>query len=120
LGIRTKLIKVRPAAAKSARLLYRVTSMRMSRRITSAVLLLLVTTSLPVAAQDASRMDEVLKYYVGEKLFMGSVLVVKDDKPVLDKAYGFANLEWNIPNSPETKFRLGSLTKQFTAAAILL
>jgi len=94
--------------------------MRMSRRITSAVLLLLVTTSLPVAAQDASRMDEVLKYYVGEKLFMGSVLVVKDDKPVLDKAYGFANLEWNIPNSPETKFRLGSLTKQFTAAAILL
>jgi CubicO group peptidase (beta-lactamase class C family) len=36
------------------------------------------------------------------------------------EGYGFANLEWNIPNSPTTKFRLGSLTKQFTAASILL
>src|SRR6185369_10807749 len=31
-----------------------------------------------------------------------------------------ANLEWQIPNTPTTKFRLGSLTKQFTAAAVLL
>jgi CubicO group peptidase (beta-lactamase class C family) len=34
--------------------------------------------------------------------------------------YGSANLEWQIPNSPTTKFRLGSITKQFTAAAIML
>ena len=39
---------------------------------------------------------------------------------MLDKGYGFANLEWNIPDSPKTKFRLGSITKQFTAASILL
>jgi hypothetical protein len=37
----------------------------------------------------------------------------------LDKGYGSANLEWNIPNSPSTKFRLGSLIKQFTAACVL-
>src|SRR5205085_10364084 len=36
------------------------------------------------------------------------------------KGYGSANLEWDIPDSPQTKFRLGSLTKQCTAAAILL
>ena len=39
---------------------------------------------------------------------------------VLDKGYGSANLEWDIPNAPATKFRLGSITKQFTAASILL
>ncbi|HWS17963.1 MAG TPA: serine hydrolase domain-containing protein, partial [Candidatus Elarobacter sp.] len=51
---------------------------------------------------------------------MGSVLVAQDGKVLLDKGYGFANLEWDIPNTPTTKFRLGSVTKQFTAASILL
>ena len=36
------------------------------------------------------------------------------------KSESFANLEWEVPNSPTTKFRLGSVTKQFTAACILL
>ena len=39
---------------------------------------------------------------------------------LLSKGYGFANAERQIPNSPSTKFRLGSITKQFTAAAILI
>jgi CubicO group peptidase (beta-lactamase class C family) len=51
---------------------------------------------------------------------MGSVLVAQDGKILLDHGYGFANLEWQVPNSPATKFRLGSITKQFTAASILL
>jgi CubicO group peptidase (beta-lactamase class C family) len=51
---------------------------------------------------------------------MGSVLIARDDELVFSRGYGSANLEWNIPNSPSTKFRIGSLTKQFTAASILL
>jgi D-alanyl-D-alanine carboxypeptidase len=47
------------------------------------------------------------------------VLVAKDGVPVLRKAYGLANREWNVANTPDTKFRLGSLTKAFTATAIL-
>ena len=39
---------------------------------------------------------------------------------LLSKGYGFANLEWDVAHSPATKFRLGSVTKQFTAASILL
>jgi CubicO group peptidase (beta-lactamase class C family) len=35
-------------------------------------------------------------------------------------SYSMANLEWNVPNRPTTKFRIGSITKQFTAAATLL
>ncbi len=71
-------------------------------------------------AQDVSRMDEVVQYNVSNKRFMGSVLVARGDEILLNKGYGSANLEWNIPSSPSTRFRLGSITKQFTAAAILL
>jgi CubicO group peptidase (beta-lactamase class C family) len=71
-------------------------------------------------AQDVPRMEQVVQSYVSSKTFMGSVLVARGNEVLLDKGYGSANLEWNIPNSPTTKFRLGSLTKQFTAASILL
>ena len=66
------------------------------------------------------RMNELVKAYVDDKEFMGSVLIARNDDILLNKGYGFANLEWQIPNTPTTKYRLGSLTKQFTAAAILL
>lgn len=65
-------------------------------------------------------MDQVVQSYVANKTFMGTALVAKGDHVLFSKGYGFANLEWNIPNAPNTKFRLGSVTKQFTAASILL
>lgn len=49
-----------------------------------------------------------------------AVLIVKDGRPLLRKAYGLANVELRVPNRPEQVFRIGSVTKQFTAAAILL
>ena len=49
-----------------------------------------------------------------------AAIVVKDGKVLLRKGYGMANLELGVPNSPEMVFELGSVTKQFTAAAILL
>lgn len=52
--------------------------------------------------------------------FMGAVLIARDGNVLLDRAYGSANLEWGIANTPSTKFRIGSLTKQFTAASILI
>jgi len=71
-------------------------------------------------AQDAARMDQVVQSYVSSKTFMGTVLVARGSDVLFSKGYGMANLEWDIPNSPSTKFRLGSVTKQFTAASILL
>jgi CubicO group peptidase (beta-lactamase class C family) len=71
-------------------------------------------------AQDAARMEQVIQSYTTDRHFMGSVLVAKGAEVLLSKGYGSANLEWDVPNSPATKFRLGSITKQFTAASILL
>ena len=65
-------------------------------------------------------MEEVVQSYVRARTFAGAVLVARGSEPILSKGYGAANLEWDIPNTPATKFRLGSVTKQFTAASILL
>jgi CubicO group peptidase (beta-lactamase class C family) len=84
-----------------------------------AALLVLISPTLG-AAQDVARMEEVIRARVDDQSFMGTVLVARGDDVILRQGYGFANLEWRIPNVPSAKFRLGSLTKQFTAAAMLL
>ena len=65
-------------------------------------------------------MDQIVQSYVADHKFMGTALVARGDQVLFNRAYGSANLEWDIPNTPDTKFRLGSVTKQFTAASILL
>ncbi|QHT70955.1 beta-lactamase family protein [Rhodocytophaga rosea] len=49
----------------------------------------------------------------------GVLLVAKKGVPVYRKAFGLANVELKVPNQPEYKFRIGSITKQFTAVAVL-
>src|ERR1700683_1034361 len=71
-------------------------------------------------AQDTARMDQMVQSYVADHKFMGTALVARGSQVLFNKGYGSANLEWDIPNAPNTKFRLGSVTKQFTAAGILL
>ncbi len=51
--------------------------------------------------------------------FSGTVLVTRNDSILLKKAYGLADHEWNIKNTIDTKFSLASVSKQFTATAIL-
>ena len=67
----------------------------------------------------AQKMDALLEAYNRYHEFNGSVLVAEHGKVILRKGYGMADLEWSVPNSPETKFRLGSVTKQFTATLIV-
>ncbi len=50
--------------------------------------------------------------------FSGTIMVARDGKPIVSKGYGMANIELNVPNTPEKIFRLGSITKQFTGMAI--
>ncbi|PYU05564.1 MAG: serine hydrolase, partial [Acidobacteria bacterium] len=51
--------------------------------------------------------------------FTGTVLVSDHDKVIFKKGYGLANREWSIPNTPDVKFRLGSITKRFTSMLIM-
>lgn len=67
-----------------------------------------------------SMMDELLQSYAANKKFMGTVIVARGKNIIFEKGYGFANLEWELPNTPYTKYRLASVSKQFTAAAVLL
>lgn len=77
-------------------------------------------TAGSVAKDVSPRMLQVVESFVADKSFMGAVLVVKDGRTLVDQGYGFADVEWQIANVPAAKFRLGSLTKQFTAASVLL
>jgi len=53
------------------------------------------------------------------KHFRGTILVERNGQVLVEKSYGTAVEEWQVPNSAETKFEIASLTKQFTATAIL-
>ncbi len=69
--------------------------------------------------EEAHQIDAILSKYHQYDLFNGSVLVAKKGKEILKKSYGKASFSWDINNTPSTKFRIGSLTKQFTALLIL-
>ena len=68
----------------------------------------------------SARLDAVAQAYTPNHAFMGAVLVARGDDILLNRGYGEADLEWGLANTPNVKFRLGSLTKQFTAALILM
>ena len=65
-------------------------------------------------------MDRIVRASADAGEFSGSVLVARDGEILLDQGYGLANREWLIPNDGDTRFRLGSITKQFTAVAIMI
>ena len=65
------------------------------------------------------KLDKLISAYADYGKFNGSVLVAEKGKVIYKKGFGFADIEWNIPNQPDTKHRLGSITKQFTSMLIM-
>ena len=72
------------------------------------------------AEQIAEKVDEYMNAATRIDGFSGTILVARDGKPIVSKGYGLANIELNVPNKPENIFRLGSVTKQFTAMAVMM
>lgn len=68
-------------------------------------------------ASVGARLDEAMQTHDG---FAGAVLVAREDEVLLSKGYGLSDAARGKANGPTTRFRIGSITKQFTAAAILL
>ena len=85
------------------------------RSFVYTAILLFVFQNSALAQDHAAKIQEVLALAHKYRQFNGSALVAENGKVVYKGAYGLANMEWNIPNTPDTKFRLGSITKQFTA-----
>lgn len=88
---------------------------------------LTLAQAAPAAAQEAKSETDVsaslasfMKEAVDGEGFSGSVIITRAGEPLLRSGYGLANLELSAPNEPGTKFRLGSVTKQFTAMAVLI
>lgn len=90
------------------------------KTLTNLITVLLFTVCVPSFSQDyGSLIENYIHTYEKLHRFSGSILVMKDDKVLISKGFGSANIELQVNNSPQTKFRLGSITKQFTALAIL-
>jgi CubicO group peptidase (beta-lactamase class C family) len=77
------------------------------------------TPASPIIQTPTDEIDKLLARYEGN-VPGASVLVLHDGKPVVRRSYGLADLEKQTPATPQTNYRLASVTKQFTAAAVLL
>jgi CubicO group peptidase (beta-lactamase class C family) len=85
-----------------------------------SILLYAFIFSIACIAQDIeSKVDEYVNAYVKMGRFSGSILIAQNGEVLVSKGYGMANYEHDVPNTPQTKFRLGSITKQFTSMAIM-
>jgi CubicO group peptidase (beta-lactamase class C family) len=87
-------------------------------RALCAALITLAFASVAFPQSLPDEIDHLVDQYVANHNFMGSVLVADEGEIVFAKGYGLANVEENIANTPETKFVIGSIAKQFTAMLV--
>ena len=87
----------------------------------NVLILLFLTVTIHTQAQDISKLvNDYSNSYVKTGDFSGCILISKNDKIIFENCYGFANQSFKVPNEINTKFKIGSVSKQFTAAAILI
>jgi CubicO group peptidase (beta-lactamase class C family) len=67
-----------------------------------------------------AEVDAYVKPYLEMGGFSGSILIARGGKVLLKKGYGMANYELGVPNTPQTKFHIASVSKPFTASAVML
>jgi CubicO group peptidase (beta-lactamase class C family) len=67
----------------------------------------------------AERLRELFVEKSRQELFSGAVLISQNGKSLFEQAYGYANRSWRVENRVDTRFRIGSISKMFTAVAVL-
>ncbi len=87
--------------------------------LAAAVIISCGAGSAEVKSELEQKLDELLLPLVERDLFSGSLLIAKGGEVLIAKGYGPANREHGVPCGPETKFRLGSVTKQFTSMILM-
>ena len=99
-----------------------ISAMGLTLRAQAPASAAVASPSKPAALDRAaleSKVDELVNGYIKANNFSGAVLLAREGEPLLAKGYGFANAEWQIPNTSKTKFRIGSITKQFTSMLVM-
>ena len=71
------------------------------------------------AQTKVAKLDEMISMYEKFGYINGTILVIDSGKTFYQKAFGKADFDWDIPNTLDTKFKIGSLTKPITASLIL-
>lgn len=95
--------------------------MKPRRAAVAAALFALVLSSLPSAWAQSDKVDEYVQSEMERQKIPGlSIAVVRDGELVKAKGYGLANVELNVPVTPETIFQSGSVGKQFTATLVMM
>jgi len=98
--------------------------MKHAKNIHLLVLLILIKANgfaqPALAIETEKKVDNYLAPLLENDLISGSVLIAKNGEILVSKGYGLANREFDIPCSANTKFRLASVSKQFTAMAIMI
>lgn len=82
--------------------------------------LMACTTTKRIPVEVVSEIDARISKMTEQSSFSGSILIAQDDQVLLSKGYGQADIESGEPITPQTRFRIYSVTKGFTAAAILI
>jgi CubicO group peptidase (beta-lactamase class C family) len=90
------------------------------RPICLAIVPILCVTAIAAAQTHAQAIDSLMAGYAAPNGPGASVLVIRNGKTVFTKGYGRADIEGGVAVTPATNFRLASLTKQFTATAVML
>jgi CubicO group peptidase (beta-lactamase class C family) len=85
----------------------------------AGALLALLLCSCTGGLSSKHKVAQVLLHYHRDGKFSGAALVGYGNRIVYEGAFGLADESWKIPNTPTTRFQIGSLTKQFTAALAL-
>lgn len=84
-------------------------------KIIKITLFFIIAGFFPCKGQVTNRIDSLLNTYYNQGFFNGSVLVAQEGNILFEKGFGYANFEWNIKNTPTTKFCIGSITKSFVS-----
>jgi CubicO group peptidase (beta-lactamase class C family) len=95
------------------------TNLSFLKVITLSIIIQFLSFQVSFGQSKSQQIDKLIELYHNYGQFNGTVLVAEKGKIIYKKGFGMANMEWQIPNQTDTKLRLGSITKQFTAMLIL-
>ena len=104
----------------------------LSKKIILGVIIVAATIAQPLCGMESTapttpdvtslveKVDTYINTCVERGLFNGSIIVTQQGRVLVNKGYGLANFEHAIPRTSQTRFNLASMTKQFTAMAIMI